>query len=644
MPSNLHVPAGPLAELAPWTADHLDAHIVSGGLPVVPSSSLTLGALATTGYVRNPGQGLVYVTQAAAPIGPFTAGNGLYWLALHRNSVTAVGGWTRQRGTHYLWVQSPTQPTLPSESAFLASITVAGGVITAVNDIRIPRSFVTRGVYDVTDPLYGAVSSPTHAVSSLAAFRGAVNAGKRLHIPAGVYWLGDVATDATRLIDLSPQGDGITITTEGVVQLVCRTTGNVPCIPFFFYTYFNSFLTCGPIQFLDLGFDATVSWKGACGWYLFNDGAASGWGNCHFDSIRAQNCVAAMIIARNPVNQNANRIKGIHIGFMAAIEGYYGLNCQNDGDDIKIDSLYSEHNYRPYLCYGISGHTIDLLYNRRNRPTSGMMDISRAVAGVFRTSGIRINYVSRDNEAEASNSPHLLVQHTDLAGGEITDIHINFDIKNNAAGTAYRVARFVNYDGAGNETSAPSNNVVRDIRLSGSCTADAEPIQCEAAYTNPKGALTFLPGFHFTAHQSLWDAFQVATVLAGTAADMLWIGGTLGNGTLTYTLDLFQGMAYFTMHLLFGSTTVATPASGWTFTSFTAYNGVNLTVKARSVGTILVNRPFGNTFVGAVVAEPGALTLTCYGNNLGTGFSDTAPHTWTTGDSLDMSLLFPLSG
>lgn len=167
-----------------WFGDALSAYAVAGCLPAVPSSSLTFAAFACEGYVQDTTtRELLYVTQPAHTLGPLSNSAGTYWLALHRDTTTAVGGWTRIAQTHYLWQANASMPLAPTGAMLFASVTVAGNVITAVADRRRPASYVKAGVYDVTDPLYGAVGDDS--TDDTPAFAGAIAAGtgRRIFIP-----------------------------------------------------------------------------------------------------------------------------------------------------------------------------------------------------------------------------------------------------------------------------------------------------------------------------------------------------------------------------------------------------------------------------------------------------------------------------
>lgn len=160
-------------------------YIVSGCAPAVPSASLTLAAFACAGYVRGTDNELLYVLQSAAVVGPLTAGDGVYWLALHRDTSTPVVGWTRQTGTHYLWQLSATELAYAAGRIIVQKVTVYLGAILAIEDYRIPASYTRTGHFDSTDPLYGAVSG----TDSTVALQTAINAarGRCVFTPAGTY-------------------------------------------------------------------------------------------------------------------------------------------------------------------------------------------------------------------------------------------------------------------------------------------------------------------------------------------------------------------------------------------------------------------------------------------------------------------------
>jgi hypothetical protein len=144
-------------EQAAWFGDMNQPFVVSGCVPAVPvPPSLSVAPLACHAYVRATTGELVYVAQDAHEVGPFNAGNGVYWLAVHRNTSSAVAGWTREAATHYVWLKSATAPTVPAEMLLVAQVTVAGAVITASSALA-PVNAREAGVSYVSTfvPQYG---------------------------------------------------------------------------------------------------------------------------------------------------------------------------------------------------------------------------------------------------------------------------------------------------------------------------------------------------------------------------------------------------------------------------------------------------------------------------------------------------------
>lgn len=136
--SNTHIQANTLYEVQTICGDLLSPILLSTTLAVPVPASLTLPPFATRAFVR---QGtptrLVYVDQNAMPL-TLAGSDGPYWLAIHHDTHTPVTDWTRQPGTHYLWRSSATQPNTPDGALIFASVTVAGGGVTALPPLTNP--------------------------------------------------------------------------------------------------------------------------------------------------------------------------------------------------------------------------------------------------------------------------------------------------------------------------------------------------------------------------------------------------------------------------------------------------------------------------------------------------------------------------
>src|SRR5262245_9026847 len=126
--SNSHARPDMFAELMAWGGDLLPPVILATN-PVVPASSMTLAPFATTGYVRGAsGTQLTYVDQPAASV-TLTGAAGTYWVALMRDMVSAVSGWTRRVGSHYVWQSAASQPANPDGGLVFCQVTVTTVII-----------------------------------------------------------------------------------------------------------------------------------------------------------------------------------------------------------------------------------------------------------------------------------------------------------------------------------------------------------------------------------------------------------------------------------------------------------------------------------------------------------------------------------
>jgi len=108
-----------------------NARVISGGQPVVPTTSLTIAAFATEAFVPVGGFGSKYVSQAAAVV--TITDDPLVWLALHHDTTTIPAGWTRVKNTHYIFTASATQPVALDGVFIIARIVVAGSIITVID-------------------------------------------------------------------------------------------------------------------------------------------------------------------------------------------------------------------------------------------------------------------------------------------------------------------------------------------------------------------------------------------------------------------------------------------------------------------------------------------------------------------------------
>jgi len=470
---------------------------------------------------------------------------------------------------------------------------------------------------------FGAVGDGI--VNDRTAIQAAFNSGaKQVYFPAGTYYLGSTAT-GINFIDLSALGDDISVVTQGFVEFVVQTTASVQ--PSIFYLKNNNHFNCGPVKFTDTGYDPAINFKGATA-FQFDNASGGNWGNIVIDAIYGQDLLACVKVT-GPA-EAANRIRGIHIKQIFADNCYYAFNAQNEGDGVKIDNLVAFNCIRPYFVYGVTSHQVKI-FNRNNRNTSGCINISRS-AGGLNTSNIWVDYTARDMAVDVT---HVLINHIDLLGGTISDIHVNVDINSS---TTYTPLRFVNYTGAGGtETNAASLNNVRDIFISGSCDANAFNISVFASYATTTQRLTFNQGHFLLCGPTVYAAFQFdqLTRNQGVVWTATSVNPAIGNGTLYCDTDIVGGMCFYNINLVIGSTTTLGTGE-WSFS-------IPFQAKANAIGSVYV-LDSGVVYATAVCRiDAAGTTLSCYANASAVGFGPANPITWTTGDQMRLSIAYPIS-
>lgn len=160
--------------------------IVSGGVHAT-SGSMVSASFATTGYTTDG----IYVSQSAAAINYTTQGCAAAdtaWVIIDSATTGNLSNFVRVAGTRYLVdCVSTTQPALPSTSAWLMEVTIAGSALTTVR--RPASGFCTNPrceVINVKDTLIGAVgdgvANDTAALNTALAIRGAI-----VYMPPGNY-------------------------------------------------------------------------------------------------------------------------------------------------------------------------------------------------------------------------------------------------------------------------------------------------------------------------------------------------------------------------------------------------------------------------------------------------------------------------
>ena len=575
-----------------------------------------------------------YIFIGIANLGPIGNPINVYWDAAltipAAQPIRTLGGYPINNGTpariyvnsqYSIQVQNRNGSVVysaPVDTEFMSSANVSytpagSGAVGTTVQAKLRESVSVKD--------YGAVGDG--AADDRAAIQAAFNASKSVYFPSGTYYLGAFST-AVNIIDLSALGSGISVHCDNGVELVTQTTASV--MPNVFYLLNNSHFSCDPIRIRDTGYDPLITWKGAIGFYL-NCGASDNWGDVKIEAIYGKGLVSPVSVVGGSAS---NRIRGIWIGQLFSDNCYYGFNAQNNGDGVAIDNLVAYENYRPYFVYGVSDHRVKI-FNRANRGTSGAVNISRSVGGL-NTSGIDVTYVARNM---ALNFTHVLINHIDLLGGEISNVRVNVDIRSSST---YTPIRFVNYTGSGgSETSAASSNYVYDVSVSGSCDSQANSVTSVASYA-AKRQLNFLSGVNFFYDTTIPALFSLDK--QGRNQTVTWTAGVtnpvLGNGSLSGAYDLVAGLCTYSVRFTAGSTTTF-GTGDW---SFSAPFVANVT----AVGSVWVFDSGTAYYIGICIIDIGTSTIKCYAPGpVGSGFRSTSPITWVTSDQLQLTITYPVS-
>lgn len=500
--------------------------------------------------------------------------------------------------------------------AFLAS---GVGAVARTLQSKLQRSV---DVFDyMTAAQIADVEARTETLNVSAAILAAFTACPSVRFPPGRYFLGNHAL-ADVMVDLSGLGSGLSMIVDSGVEFTCNTTADV--IPVMFKLGGNSHFSIGPgtPRFKDNGYDPTKTWRGA--WALWLDGSTN-WGNVSIAGIYGNRLVGVIGSANGG---SANRIRGVHIGLLYSDDCYYGMNCQNQIDGLKIDRLVAFQNYRPYFVYGVTDHDVTI-YNRNNRSTSGPVNICRQVGGLD-TKAIRVRYVARDMLQDIT---HVLINHIDLLGGTISNIDIDVDIE---SGILYYPVRFVNYTGSGGvETNGASANRVTDVTIRGRCDVQGRAVAAVAAYAS-KGQLNFGPTSTLNFDGTINATFVLGRTTYGRTPAWTGAGGNpaIGNGAISSSYTISDGLCTETITMTAGSTTTF-GSSIWSF-------GLAFTAGDHAVGAVLALQKDVQFFTGVAAVPPGGNTVTITSNAGGTQWGAAVPFAWGAGSYLRLTITYPI--
>jgi hypothetical protein len=459
------------------------------------------------------------------------------------------------------------------------------------------------------------------------AIQAAFDASLKVYFPEGTYYVGQLASGASA-IDLRGKGNNITILTQGFVELVCETTNDSETSFFIMRPTdgtSSSHFYCDPIRFRDTGFVSSPA-RGATGFLIQNGN--SNWGNLRFIGIYGKDIYSALQFT-NSGNSDVvnNRIRGIFVDELFVDGGIYGINLAAQGDGVYVKKIVTNAVYRPIFVYNVTSVEA-VVFARNNLSTSGAVNIGwfTNAAGPI-TSGIKVRYVSRQCSTTLN---HVLINIIGPNLGTIKGIDLDLDIEdavpNNPA------VNFVNYATSGGpSTPTTLSNTVTDIIIRGRVNDATNVIKSEANYT-AAGLITLLSS-NIPVDSSVYNNFTFSTVRSYTTT---WAGSSsnpaIGNGSLTSNYSVFNGMCQVNVALVMGSTT--TFGSGtWSFTlPITSRSSIPSFATARAYDSGSTTYYSGSAYASGTVIEASFSGL----------LSSSVPITWATGDTLYITVNYPI--
>jgi hypothetical protein len=236
--------------------------------------------------------------------------------------------------------------------------------------------------------------------------------------------------------------------------------------------------------------------------------------------------------------------------------------------------------------------------------------------------------VSRDN---TNTLTHVLINHIGPNTGTIDGVDLDLDIED--SGAPQPAVRFVTYTASGgSETSATLGNVVTNVSICGNVGSSSNTISCPANYTtagrlNIEGPGLFIDGAlpskfifsNFGPYVPTWTA----TVT----------NPSLGNGALSGSYSIHDGLCFVNIQLNMGSTTTYGSGS-WNFT-------LPFTARVPSVGSVRALDSGSAWFTGVCNASSTVLDATF--NNTGNQMAATIPFTWANGDKMQLNFSYEVA-
>jgi hypothetical protein len=249
---------------------------------------------------------------------------------------------------------------------------------------------------------------------------------------------------------------GLSILGNGA-QLLCDTIAGVTPV---FVVRRSHGVSFADLRLHDRGYRPRVEWQGAV--LIRLDGSAGPSTDIALTRLEANGAVGLCVCGgTNP----QGRVSRISLTDVFANNCYYGVNFQENGDDLRC-SMRADNCRRAYFCYGVANHRADL-------------SISGDATGVGSDGCIVVARFERDTsdiaiqarvagELKWSNLVHFVQIPPPGSIGHISDVSVVLDVDPRAVDRAGgRDASFTVYDKPGGQPVAVSASVWRNVIAKG---------------------------------------------------------------------------------------------------------------------------------------------------------------------------------
>lgn len=468
----------------------------------------------------------------------------------------------------------------------------------------------------------------------LAGIDAALAVSKLLIFPEGTYDLGDFDADEY-LFTVDGDGGVIHIETVGKVKFICNTTDSVITYIFQIQNAISCYI--GPMEFEDSGYDPDVDWQGAWGIMLYADDNSGPLSNIRIPSIKGTSMVGVVGCSGT---STVNRISNIKIDLIDADTIHYGLNCQNNGDDLRCSLLKTHKAIRSYFPYGITNHEVNIHSTDNYRDSTGDVDIAAFASG-YDTSHIHVRYTSRGSSSSGTLvSLQTVAQTRDV---KIFNVDVEVDVDDyDDNGT---IADWKDFEDDGLsatlETGATDNQIY-NIRLSGRINATTANAFAIAHQPNNIGKVIFEGDFAL--HRIDDDVRQYLQLTDDFWASTSWTASvsnpTQGNGNMNSRYIVHDGVLDLWMVVNFGTTTTVGSGTYRFGLPFIFRSGLGVGTDI-VVGSCAILDAGTTRYVGAVLATDNQAYLELIVDANAAKVSHNNPIAWANGDSISLHARLP---